>query len=275
MDSTSLLKPSIIHAEPVLQVSDIVQTVDYYHEVLAFPEKWTWGEPPNHGGVNWNGAAFIQFSLNPELAKIQHGESVWLRTKHVEMLYEIHQKNNAEIAIPLTNRPWGFTDYTIKDINGYYVTFAEPISEKKKSGSLPSAITITTRIPTLDEAKKLCESVGWTPPTNAALLKQIESASYLVTAEETETNEIIGCAFLLGDNKTCYYIKDVIVHPDWQGRRIGTALMKALMEWLETKGAENATVGLFTGEHLASFYRGFGFTQACGMYQQVRRKVQS
>lgn len=273
MDSSSLIKPSLVHAEPVLHVADIVETVDYYHEVLGFPEKWTWGEPPNHGGATWNGAAFIQFSLNPELAKIQHGQSVWFRVKHLEILFELHQKNKVEITLPLTNRPWGFADYTIRDINGYYITFAEPIEGRKNSQSFPSTIAISSRIPTLDEAKKLCESVGWTPPTNAALIKQIESAVYLATAEDIETNEIIGCAFLLGDHKTCYYIKDVIVHPDWQGKRIGTMLMKALMNWLEANGAENATVGLFTGDNLAPFYRQFGFTQACGMYQQVRRKV--
>ena len=78
---------------------------------------------------------------------------------------------------------------------------------------------------------------------------------------------------MLGDNKTCYYIKDVIVHPAWQGKRIGTALMQNIMHWLEMNGAENATVGLFTGDNLAPFYRQFGFTQACGMYQAVKRTV--
>jgi N-acetylglutamate synthase-like GNAT family acetyltransferase len=273
METKDLINPSLVHAEPVLAVSDIIQTVSYYHEVLGFPEKWTWGEPPNHGGVTWNGAAFIQFSLNPELAKIQHGQSVWLRTKRLEMLFELHQKNNVEIALPLVKRPWGFTDYTIRDINGYYITFAEPVNDRKKDQPFPSTISISSREISVDEVRKLSESVGWHPSSNAAIIKQIESAVYFVTAEDIETNEIIGCAYLLGDNKTCYYIKDVIVHPDWQGKRIGTALVKSLMNWLETNGAENATVGLFTGENLAPFYRQFGFTQACGMYQQVKRKV--
>lgn len=40
------------HAEPVLAVRNVAETVTYWHEVLGFPGKWTWGNPPNHGGVS-------------------------------------------------------------------------------------------------------------------------------------------------------------------------------------------------------------------------------
>jgi N-acetylglutamate synthase-like GNAT family acetyltransferase len=275
MKTTDLIKPSLVQAEPVLAVSDIIQTVNYYHEVLGFPEKWTWGEPPDHGGVTWNGAAFMQFSLDPERAKLAHGQSVWIRVRHLELLFEMHKNNKVEITFPLANRPWGFTDYTIRDINGYYITFSEPIDGKKKVETFPSTVVFSSRIPSIDDIRRLSQAVGWQPSSNAAIIKQIESAVSFVVAENLETNEIVGCAFLLGDNKTCYYIKDVIVHPDWQGRRIGTGLVQALMDWLETNGAENATVGLFTGDHTAPFYKQFGFTQATGFYKQVRRKVRT
>ena len=266
-------KPSILHAEPVLAVADVVKTVNYYHEVLGFPEKWMWGEPVNHGGVQWNGTAFLQFSLNQEWAKQVHGESVWLRTKELELLYALHQKNNAEIVVKLVKRPWGFAEYTIRDINGYYITFAEPFSERKKSSPFPPNVSIYAGSPSVEQARKLAQSVNWEPPLNAALDMQLQAAVYSVIAEDLESHEIIGCAFLLGDNKTCYYVKDVIVHPEWQGKKIGTAMVQKLMDWLESHGAEDATVGLFTGDHLAPFYRQFGFTQACGMYRSVKRRV--
>ena len=71
--------------------------------------------------------------------------------------------------------------------------------------------------------------------------------------------QTVGCAFLTGDNAGFYYVRDVIVHPDWQGRRIGTALMQALMEHLRAHGPAHALVGLFTGSHLHDFYAQFGF----------------
>lgn len=266
-------KPSILHAEPVLAVADVAKTVNYYHEVLGFPDKWMWGEPVNYGGVQWNGTAFLQFSLNPEWAKHMHGESVWLRTKELELLYALHQKNKAEIVVSLVKRPWGFAEYTIQDINGYYITFAEPFSERKKSSQFPLNVYVHEGSPTVDQARKLAQLVNWEPSANAAIEMQLKTAVYSVIAEDLESHEIIGCAFLLGDNKTCYYVKDVIVHPQWQGKKIGRAMMQKIMDWLETNGAEDATVGLFTGEHLAPFYRQFGFTQACGMYRTVKRSV--
>ena len=61
------------------------------------------------------------------------------------------------------------------------------------------------------------------------------------------------------DNAGFYYVRDVMVHPDWQRRGIGTALMRAVAEHLRTLGDEEALVGLFTGPHLHPFYAQFGF----------------
>jgi GNAT superfamily N-acetyltransferase/catechol 2,3-dioxygenase-like lactoylglutathione lyase family enzyme len=268
------LIPKLLHAEPVLAVDDIDKTIAYYHETLGFPQKWTWGNPPNHGGVSWNGSTFLQFSLNPEYAKQTHGEFIWINSKNLNELYNLHQKNKVDIVVPVVTRPWGFTEYTIRDINGYFITFSERNNERKKSTTRNTdTISIIPKIPSADKLFELVKSVGWNPSLPSAVESQFRSASYAVVAEDTETEDIIGCAFLLGDNKSFYYVKDVIVHPEWQGKGIGTKMMRDIMAWLETNGAENATVGLFTGEHLAPFYKQFGFEQACGMYTQVRRKV--
>jgi GNAT superfamily N-acetyltransferase len=266
-------KPAIIQAEPVLAVTDILKTVDYYHDVLGFTEKWTWGDPPNHGGVTWNGSAALQFSLDPHAATQVRGESVWLRAKHLPILYELHNKNKAKVVGPYVHRPWGFAEYTVQDLNGYYITFSEPSTEKKQSRASAPNIVILSRLPALDDVIRLSQAVGWQASTNSAITTQLKNAVHVVLAEDIETSEVVGCAFLVGDHKTFYYVKDVIVHPDWQGRGIGTMMMKNLMDWLEVNGTESATVGLFTGDQLSSFYKQFGFVQACGMYKQVRRKV--
>ena len=82
-------------------------------------------------------------------------------------------------------------------------------------------------------------------------------------------NQLIGIAFLLGDGLHFYYVKDVDVHPAWQRKGVGTAMMNELMRWLERHARPSATVGLFTADHLAPFYRQFGFMQAVGMYKTV------
>src|SRR5438067_1400610 len=80
-----------------------------------------------------------------------------------------------------------------------------------------------------------------------------------------------GGAFLTGDNAGFYDVRDVMVHPDWQGRRIGTALMQALMDYLKACGPEHGMAGLFTGPHLHDFYAQFGFRgPKSGLYGMAR-----
>src|ERR1043165_8484427 len=104
---------SISHAEPILAVANITKTINYWHDTLGFADKWTWGAPPNYGGVAWQGA-FIQFSLDPELAARSKGNAIFLRVKELETLYDFHQKNNATIIEPLENKPWGMAGYTVQ-----------------------------------------------------------------------------------------------------------------------------------------------------------------
>jgi GNAT superfamily N-acetyltransferase/uncharacterized glyoxalase superfamily protein PhnB len=268
------IKPSPTIIEPVLSVRDVSESVTYWHNVLGFPGKWMWGEPANHGGVSWAGAS-LQFSLNPALAERSKGNSIWIGVRNLSELYTLHQKN-AKIVSPLEEKPWGATEYTIEDINGYYVHFSGPSAAKEiKSKDLLKSVRIISRKPTVAEVRELMISVGWldanvddTPAQVKAMQSQIDNA-VAVSVAENENGETLGVAFLLGDNKHFYYIKDVIVHSKWQHNRIGTYLMNHLMQWLRINAPKPSTVGLFTGDHLAAFYKQFGFMQACGMYQQV------
>lgn len=54
MENRENIHPIFSHAEPVLAVRDINETITYWQDVLGFPTKWTWGEPPAHGAVSWH-----------------------------------------------------------------------------------------------------------------------------------------------------------------------------------------------------------------------------
>ncbi len=261
------------HVEPVLAVNDISETILYWHHVLGFPDKWTWGEPPDHGGVSWSGTS-IQFSKNPKLASASKGNAVFIRARKLEALYHFHQNRNAEIVEPLENKPWGMAGYTIKDINGYYIIFAGDLihERKEKSGVLPSNVKVTARLPTTEEYKFLASSVGWSLYTSDAVAeKLLEAPVFAVVAEDEVSNKAIGCALILGDHASFYYIKDVIVHPEWQARNVGTAMMKELSRWLENNAEDNALAGLITPEALAPFYQQFGFAPAFCMVHYIHR----
>ena len=263
---------SVSHAEPILAVSNILETVNYWHHTLGFADKWTWGDPPNYGGVAWQGA-FIQFSLNPQLAAASKGNAVFLKVKELETLYNFHKSKHATIVEPLENKPWGMAGYTIEDINGYYIVFAGPLlADKKNSAGLPPTVKIISRSPTVTEYQHLTSSVGWSLYSDHDVVtKLLQAPVFAVVAEDISNNQVIGCALILGDNASFYYLKDLVVHPAWQSKHVGTALMKAVTAWLDSNGANKSLVALITGENLAAFYRKFGFASSFAMVRYIER----
>ncbi len=267
------LQPIFSHVEPVLAVKDVPETIVYWQKVLGFPNKWTWNEPPTFGAVSWQ-KVHVQFYKDETLAAASQGNSILIRLQRIKELYKFHQEKNAEIVAPLEKKPWGMWQYTLRDINGYFLHFAGVIPEIEKSETdLSQNISIVERTPSINEYRYLASSAGWSPSANDDVIKKILAAAlFAVVAKNNSTDEVIGCALLLGDDTTFYYVKDVMVHPTWQRKRVGTTLMQALNDWLEKNAADNALVGLITGEGLEPFYQQFGFAQAFSMLRYINRK---
>jgi GNAT superfamily N-acetyltransferase/uncharacterized glyoxalase superfamily protein PhnB len=268
----SSAEPFLSHAEPVLSVHNVTETVAYWQEILGFPNQWTWGEPPTHGGVSWHGA-FVQFSQTSSLATVAQGQSVWIRVRHIEELYKIHQEKNAKIVSPLTKQPYGFLEYTVKDNNDCYISFASPASERNAlSEALPDNVEILFKKPTVEQYRSLFQAVAWTTAaTDEMLQAQLDLLQAAAVARLKGTENVVGCALLFGDGYSFYYVKDVMVHPDWQNKHVGTTLMQALSRWLDENAMNKALVCLFTGENLAPFYQQFNFNPAFGMIRIIDR----
>lgn len=147
------------------------------------------------------------------------------------------------------------------------------ISEREKSTStFPQTVRIITRTPDTREYLNLVASVGWGKSTDTSMVEEILAAPlFAVVAEDAMSNEIIGCALLLSDHARFFYVKDVMVHPAWQGKRVGSAMMQKLTQWLDKNAPDNAFIVLITPENLAPFYKQFGFTPAFGMVRQISR----
>jgi GNAT superfamily N-acetyltransferase len=73
--------------------------------------------------------------------------------------------------------------------------------------------------------------------------------------------KIIGMARVIGDMGLCYYIKDVIVLPEYQGRGVGRKLIEELLKFVDEHGVPDTQifVELCAMPDKIPFYEKFGF----------------
>lgn len=260
------------HAVPILYCTDVAKSLTYYTEVLGFCNKWDWGKPPTFGGVSKD-AVEIYFSK-----KGQGNPGTWLSimVDNVDEYYEHVKAKGATILSEPKNMEWGIREMLLEDPDGHMIRFgqASPVSDRERSAMLlPPNVRIVDRPPTQREKERIEASLGWT--SNAKKDKTEKPLSpavvFAVVAEDSTTGQAIGCAFVIGDEAGFYYIKDVMVHGAWHGKRIGTVMMQALSEWMEKNAPPNSSAWLHTRENLATFYRQFGFAPVYGMYRQLRK----
>lgn len=79
---------------------------------------------------------------------------------------------------------------------------------------------------------------------------------------------VVGMGRVVGDGGTVYQITDVVVHPDHQDRGVGTAVMEALLGYVDRDAPPQAYVNLLADAE--EFYEEFGFEPTApdtvGMY---------
>lgn len=75
-------------------------------------------------------------------------------------------------------------------------------------------------------------------------------------------DRIIAMSRMIGDLGLNYYIKDVIVHPDYQGRGVGRLLIGELMSFIKQNGVPGTaiTVELCAMPDKMPFYEKYGFS---------------
>ncbi len=85
-------------------------------------------------------------------------------------------------------------------------------------------------VPTTDELVSLYRSVGWTAyaADPSALHAAVEGSSFVVTARVDGT--LTGLARGLSDDVSIFYLQDILVSPDHQGRGVGRALLERCLE---------------------------------------------
>ena len=111
----------------------------------------------------------------------------------------------------------------------------------------------------LYELEELCDAVGWSRRPLRKVKKAIEYSFLVTTMWQVRGNKrrLIGFARATSDCAFNATIWDVVVHPDFQGKGLGKALMEYMLKKLRTEEISNVT--LFADPHVVNFYQNLGF----------------
>jgi len=111
----------------------------------------------------------------------------------------------------------------------------------------------------LYELEELCDAVGWSRRPLRKVRKAIQNSFLVVSMWEQRGNRrrMIGFSRATSDHAFNATIWDVVVHPSFQGKGLGKALMKHLIKKLRNEDISNIT--LFADPGVVSFYENLGF----------------
>ena len=128
--------PQFESPSPNLIASDVNKTVDYYVKTLGFS---LIASVPEKGVYNWamlmrDGITMMFQSLSslkedlPELKISSKGSpgTFYIKVKGLDSLYET-LKGKAEITVDMRTTFYGAREFAVKDLDGYYLMFAEDV----------------------------------------------------------------------------------------------------------------------------------------------------
>ena len=126
------------------------------------------------------------------------------------------------------------------------------------------------RMPTSTEWAEIRSAISWSIETEEDF--DIAAKNTLYAISVFDSNKIIGMGRIVGDNKICFYIQDIVVIPKYQKQGIGTHIMYLILTYISLNASPNASIGLFAALNKENFYEKFGFIsrpnkeKGCGMY---------
>ena len=90
---------------------------------------------------------------------------------------------------------------------------------------------------------------------------KISLKNSLYTVVIFDDGKPIGISRIVGDGRIVFFIKDVVVIPEYQHRKIGSMLMNRLEEYISKNACDGAYIGLMSTPGMTNFYKKFGFIE--------------
>lgn len=119
-------------SQPVFYVNDVLDSVNYYHDLLGFTVDFLYRETPDarpvHAGVargEWSGSrVVIQLSEAQRAGVFEPASYLYIFVdSHLDHLFAQYQEHGVDIVSPPQNYPWGLREFAIRDPDGHVLRF--------------------------------------------------------------------------------------------------------------------------------------------------------
>ena len=111
----------------------------------------------------------------------------------------------------------------------------------------------------LYELEELCDSVGWARRPIRKVRIALQHSFVVLSMWEHRGNfrRLIGFARATSDYAFNATLWDVVIHPEFQGRGLGKAMMEEMI--CELRKSDISNISLFADAHVVEFYNQLGF----------------
>jgi GNAT superfamily N-acetyltransferase len=118
-------------------------------------------------------------------------------------------------------------------------------------------LEFTSVIPAPQDFKALYDTTGWGPASRPATYYAGALSGSWFTRSAYSGGQLVGFARAISDGHLHAFITEMIVHPEYQQRGIGSALLTSVLEACHSAGITD--IQLFSARGKASFYERHGF----------------
>ena len=130
-------------------------------------------------------------------------------------------------------------------------------NKKELEMDLPKAYKIVLKNPGPIEYNKIRNTTAWDKLDLATIEKGLKKSLFSVCLYDVD--KLIGIGRIVGDGSIYFYIQDIIVIPEYQGKGFGKIIMNEIMQYIDDNANHNSFIGLMAAVGVENFYHKFGF----------------
>ena len=127
--------PKIVSSAPVLIVSDVVASAEYFRECVGFGDTELYNEPPTFAICNRDGHYLMLAEVEDPTQIRPHWQIVdklwnaYFWVDDVEELYQELTEAGAKIDYSLCTQPYGVREFGIQDLDGHDIAFGQVLGD--------------------------------------------------------------------------------------------------------------------------------------------------